>query len=54
MTVTLEELMKDFTPVQRAQAEARASELFAEELSARRAEASSKPTRQERASKEAR
>jgi len=54
MTVTLEEFMKDFTQVQRAQVEARASEMIAEELSARRAAASSKPTPRECASKKAR
>jgi hypothetical protein len=53
MTVTLEEFMKDLTPEQRAQVEAWASELIAEELAARRAKASSKPTRRERASREA-
>jgi hypothetical protein len=40
MTVTLEEFMKDFTPEKRAQVEARAAELIAQELAARRAEAS--------------
>ena len=35
MTVTLEKFMKDSTPMQRAQVEARAAELIAQELAAR-------------------
>ncbi len=55
MTVTLDEFMKDFTPEERAQVEARSAKLVEEELTLRSVrQASPKPSRRGRASKEAR